>query len=425
MKSTVTAWSGILLLSIFTSHALAQWVQAGVPSSEYNYFNCLAVDNANLFAGTYYGGVFLTSDGGASWTQIQSGMPDSTSVFALIGVPASNGSGDTNIFAGTDAGVYVYDSVGRSWIAASAGITDTYVKSLAAFVDSTGKVELLAGTWNGGIYRSTDDGKGWTTLKRTTPGYSNPAINAIAVSGTKVYAATNGDGVIFSTLGDTIWTHFNASLGGSYVDALVSSDSNLFAGINGVSLLTGGHTIWTPVNTGLPDGGMTTDVLALYVLDGNILVGTYDGRVYLSKENEINWKEVNDGLTGGHFNAFTAIGPEVFLATSNGVWKRSIFELATVELSGNQSPTHFGLEQNYPNPFNPSTTITYELTNDSFVVLRVFDVLGREVRTLVNERESAGNHSVRFDATNLPSGVYFYRLEAGMYHETKKLLLLK
>jgi endoglucanase len=88
-------------------------------------------------------------------------------------------------------------------------------------------------------------------------------------------------------------------------------------------------------------------------------------------------------------------------------------------------PGEFRLEQNYPNPFNPSTLISYQLPANTFVVLKVFDVLGKDIVTLVNERRLAGNHSAQFNASNLPNGVYFYKLEAGTYHDTKKLLLLK
>jgi hypothetical protein len=77
------------------------------------------------------------------------------------------------------------------------------------------------------------------------------------------------------------------------------------------------------------------------------------------------------------------------------------------------------------NPFNPSTLIDYQLPASAFVVLKVFDVRGREIQTLVNERQNAGNHSVRFNASKLPSGVYFYKIEAGAYRDIKKLLLLK
>jgi len=82
-------------------------------------------------------------------------------------------------------------------------------------------------------------------------------------------------------------------------------------------------------------------------------------------------------------------------------------------------PTHFNLDQNYPNPFNPSTTITFSVVTYSHTSLRVYDVLGREVATLVNENESAGQKSVTFNAGNLPSGIYFYRFTTGSFTQTK------
>lgn len=89
------------------------------------------------------------------------------------------------------------------------------------------------------------------------------------------------------------------------------------------------------------------------------------------------------------------------------------------------TPSRFELFDNYPNPFNPSTTIDYNLSVSSLVSLKVYDVLGREVKTLVNERQDAGSHSVEFNADSLPSGVYFYRIQAGENTATRKLVLLK
>ncbi len=88
-------------------------------------------------------------------------------------------------------------------------------------------------------------------------------------------------------------------------------------------------------------------------------------------------------------------------------------------------PTVFGLDQNYPNPFNPTTTIRYELPSTSMVRLSVFDLLGQEVATLVNERKDAGTYQVRFDGSALPSGIYFYRLAAGDFVQTRRLALVK
>ncbi|MGH7455537.1 MAG: T9SS type A sorting domain-containing protein, partial [bacterium] len=88
-------------------------------------------------------------------------------------------------------------------------------------------------------------------------------------------------------------------------------------------------------------------------------------------------------------------------------------------------PAHFKLDQNYPNPFNPTTTITYRVDHTGQVSLKVFNVIGREMATLVDGTQAAGQHEVKFDATNFPSGVYFYRLQAGGQTETRGMELLK
>lgn len=90
-----------------------------------------------------------------------------------------------------------------------------------------------------------------------------------------------------------------------------------------------------------------------------------------------------------------------------------------------QMPGSFSLDQNYPNPFNPSTKITYSLPEASFVTLKVYDILGREIVTLVNEVKPSGKYEVEFNASELPSGTYVYKLTAGNYQTIKKMLLLK
>jgi glucuronoarabinoxylan endo-1,4-beta-xylanase len=92
---------------------------------------------------------------------------------------------------------------------------------------------------------------------------------------------------------------------------------------------------------------------------------------------------------------------------------------------GTAKPSSYSLEQNYPNPFNPSTSLSYQLPENSFVSLKVFDLLGREVATLVNQEQASGKYRVEFNAGNIPSGIYIYMLNAGNYKETKKMMLLK
>lgn len=99
--------------------------------------------------------------------------------------------------------------------------------------------------------------------------------------------------------------------------------------------------------------------------------------------------------------------------------------LTSVHTTGNTVPDNFSLSQNYPNPFNPLTRINYELPISNYVLLKVYDALGNEVQTLVNEKQNAGSYSVDFNAASLPSGIYFYKLVTEKFSETKKMILVK
>jgi hypothetical protein len=89
------------------------------------------------------------------------------------------------------------------------------------------------------------------------------------------------------------------------------------------------------------------------------------------------------------------------------------------------APVEFALLQNFPNPFNPTTTIQFSIVNPKFTIVKVYDILGREVATLVNGRKEPGTYQVTFDARGLASGVYLYRLTAGSYVDVKKLIVMK
>ena len=100
-------------------------------------------------------------------------------------------------------------------------------------------------------------------------------------------------------------------------------------------------------------------------------------------------------------------------------------ENATDVGDDNISVLKFELDQNYPNPFNPSTSIQYSIASRQFVTLKVYDVLGNELATLVNEYKSTGSYEITFDASSLTSGVYFYKMQAGPYVQTRKMILMK
>lgn len=121
---------------------------------------------------------------------------------------------------------------------------------------------------------------------------------------------------------------------------------------------------------------------------------------------------------------FEILGNPTSIVFDPGNWILKNNTIVT-EVEDLDIPLQFSLEQNYPNPFNPSTTIEYTIPESGFVTLKIFDILGKEVATLVNEQNDAGKHKVEFHATGLNSGVYFYKIENGNFVESKKFILLK
>ena len=96
-----------------------------------------------------------------------------------------------------------------------------------------------------------------------------------------------------------------------------------------------------------------------------------------------------------------------------------------INFEGNLKVKEYSLNQNYPNPFNPTTTINYQIKEDGMVILKIYDILGKEIKTLVSEQKPMGRYEIKFDASNLSSGVYIYQLKVNDFVTSKKLILLK
>jgi len=141
----------------------------------------------------------------------------------------------------------------------------------------------------------------------------------------------------------------------------------------------------------------------------------------------MSWRDFNvpnqSTMSFAFTDSFLIAGTE-----AGGTWRYPLRQLLTTVSGGTtgaRNPLTFSLRQNFPNPFNPTTKISYEIPKVINVRLTVFDILGREVQTLVNESKQPGKYQAVFNATNLASGVYLYRLQAGNFVETRKLLLLR
>jgi hypothetical protein len=140
----------------------------------------------------------------------------------------------------------------------------------------------------------------------------------------------------------------------------------------------------------------------------------------------------NQEWTVDEFTAVSARYVRVHFIDNNqstwaGLWEAEIWGNGATEVdpSNNNLPYEFDLEQNYPNPFNPSTTISFTIPTSSLVTLKVFDILGNEIQNLINEQMPEGNYKIEFNAANLPSGIYFYRLQNESFIRTRKMVLLK
>lgn len=408
------------------------------------YINELAVSGNTVFAGVRENGIYSTPDNGSNWSQLPWGN-QSASCLTFSG---------NNIYAGTKSRVYRSDDNGLNWIRTSFNVQDIY--SLAAYgstilvstntgvykSDNYGSnwiqsglsdrkvlsllvrgYEIFAGTDSHGLYRSTNNGSNWVNYN-----LSNCTVPVLATSGGRVFAGTAQDTIYYSDNG-TDWT---------MVFYFIWSISSMAVSNNRVFIGSSYPVPWTPSIYRSLNNGITWDqmfpsanppIYCLAASGDNLIVGKYGG-VYLSTNNggSFGFVAKNQGFnTVPPIEALLIANDYVFAGTlGQAVWRRSMNEIIIgINNISFAIPEDFNLNQNYPNPFNPMTIIRYDVRTSSNIALKIFDITGREVETLLNEKQSPGTYEVTFDASLLPSGVYFYTLEAEKFSDTKKMVLLK
>ena len=204
--------------------------------------------------------------------------------------------------------------------------------------------------------------------------------------------------------------------GSVYIEKVTSDESENGNGdgntLNDIVITSYNSVDLRAERAGNGNGRVYNIYLAVKDLAGNTGTAVYKVTVPHSKKDEA----IDDGAVYEVVSEFEAPAPI----------PQSLTKAIAKDAAENAAlPTDFNLSQNYPNPFNPATTIKYSLPNDSYVRISIFNILGQEVATLVNTTKSAGFHSVTFNANNLASGIYIYRMQAGDFVQTKKLMLMK
>jgi len=374
----------------------------------------LLANGTTLFAGTRGDGIHRTTDNGISWTKL-TGTNDTINYSAVQGMCIK----DNVIYAGTrlqfSATVYKSANNGQTWARCGSGIPSgvSFITGMA-----TSENNIVAST-DEGIYYSPDDGANWYLANAPTQ-----HVPSISASGGYLYAAVPGIGIYRSPDNGVNWIVVLQSPGGDYME-VASIDNYVFAGtfFNGARYSTNYGSLW------YTSSGFSGDasVFALGpVGDGMVLAGTDQSPywIYASFDNGISYEPYSDGLwKNSPVESFTVNDSFMFAgADYNGVWRRLRPGLVNVPTEPILHHT-FHLTQNFPNPFYPFTTIRYAIPDAGEIKLEVFNISGEKVSTLASEYKEAGNYEVTFDATELSSGIYFYRLETRLSTSVKKMIL--
>ena len=396
----------VLLVMLAAMNANAQWVEGSGTISQSTV--SMAAIGINIFAGMGYGqGVFISTNNGISW--VQTSLNNITvNAVAVLG---------NNVFAGTyNSGVLISTNNGTNW-------TPTSLNNITIYALAVNENTIYAGTDIGSIYYSSNNGINWNIISIT----SQP-IYSIGLSGSYIFAGTTGNGIFVSSNNGINWTQ--TFLTNKSVHSILVSGSNVYAGLwgsGGVYLSTNNGSSWTQTSLN------NRSVWSIVASGNNIFAGmdayplNDTSGVYMSTNNGVTWIQKNQGFNGNMSIQSLLIANNYMLAGTFGqsIWRRPLSELVGIQNISSETPSKFSLSQNYPNPFNPTTKIKFAMPKSGNAKIVVYDVMGREVQTLVNERLQAGTYEATFDGSTLNSGVYFYKLIVNGQSETKKMLLLK
>jgi photosystem II stability/assembly factor-like uncharacterized protein len=429
------------------------------------------IDNQTGWAGGDDGILLKTTDGGNNWQQGNIPLTDHINdLFFLsneVGCAATDGwywpyPWAAKIMRTTDAGNFWYTTDG---IVGGAGFFDLFVLNTNAwsvgsaivgrstnsgenwdvfldpvtphwlfgvfFKDSLNGWAVGGGTDTELILKSIDGGISWQIQKLS---YQFQTLHGICFTDPQHGWTVGAAGIILKTLNGGInWIQYESPTT-NYLRKVQFPEMNIgyAVGANGTILKYQGNLSYITVID--PNGGDTLLVGSSYSISWDSQNINYV-KIDYSIDDGLNWINVIDSLTSSGIyewvvpNNITNQGRVKISDISDpGIFDISdeVFQIDyPVWIDDTHKLYDYNLSQNYPNPFNPSTVISYQSPVIGFVTLKVYDILGREVATLVNEEKPTGEYEVEFNGSNFPSGIYFYQLKTGLFTETRKMVLLR
>ena len=358
--------------------------------------------------------LYKSSDGGLSWHPAIDGL-DAFNVNALSMNKISG-----NLYIGSDPhGFYLSSDEGTTWVGRNTGLTNTFIQSLSTNMSE----DIFAGTYFGGVFRTTNEGLQWQEVNNGIT-YTNIASlivlsdgailaggGAVPTGGNATFRSTN-NGDNWHMVMDKPCLSFTQIPGGKVFALFVPQ----------IWASTDGGENWTKPNQG-PE--IFAELLTSNSL-GSLLAGN-SSTVYISGDEGMHWQEMEPlpDFVPVNCLAFDSLNYLYVGSWEKGLYKSVIPVITSLNENSKINPDEFMLYQNYPNPFNSVTKLKYSIAAPGMVQIKIFDLFGSEIKTLLNEYRQTGIYELEFNASNLPSGVYFYRMIIGRYSETKKLILLR
>jgi len=418
-----------LLLGLISGSVVSGWTEQD-PGGIYQHLNSVSTVNQNTgWACGNFGVVLRTTNGGVNWINVGFNPPvDSLSLFIVNAFNENTAIVVCNYVPGMRVSLYRTTNAGQNWIMVFR-LDDGYIDGLGFKDSSNGFMvgDPRNGRWS--LWKSTNSGLNWdsTGLFLQDGGNETGYDQSMEVEENKIYFGTANYKIYYSTDFGINWHSSIVNLHGIFTIS-VSDLYGIAAGpFSGLRTTNGGINWFDKFLPGQDIGIFSSshvDCYFWYTVEGGIFYSPDTGNNFSLQYNgpdpyiQIHLKKDINVISG-------------WAVTEHAHISRYIEPIGIKPISS-ELPKKFELFQNYPNPFNPSTLINYQIPVSINVKLVIYDVLGREVATLVNEKQQPGKYQVTFDASNYASGVYFYKLvvsgaepQSQSYTQIRKMVIIK
>lgn len=448
-----------LLLFCSAISVNAQWQQIGSISPSETPALITSIVNQNVI---WFGGynlvtgtslIYKTTNGGVNFISIPT-IGIRARITCIIAfdentVVAGDDGSALSTAGGGGAALYKTTNSGQNWVMFSANGTTSYIDGIsrgkinANFAFAVGDpLTVFAGMDNYSLY-TINNGANW--IRKDIPETVNiaPNFNSFFAVDELFYGYGCYDNnasanclVKITTNGGANWSLKNTGLPGNYINSVdfVNKLNGIAIGstMDKISRTTNGGLNWAVINTGVVSNALNP--LLKWVENSNTIYisaatsNASEPSIIKSTNGGLNWAVMtNGGTTAINSIDIKYIGNSVtgFISSSFGPVAKLNETVTNLGSIAAINPDNFKLNQNYPNPFNPSTIISFSITKESNVKLSVFDLNGKLIRELINDYKEAGNYEFNFISSELSSGTYIYRMQAGNYYESKKFTLIK